>query len=270
MNGGVALNVPYYLVPRARSDVFASLAGGALSPRHPQSKLLLTNFQGGIAGYGDFYAWGLSGKPQGIQYYDTRAVGVQSNITQNGSDSLLVFAINTFQRFSAASAGEFDILIDVNGDGSPDYDVFGYDLGMMTAGAFNGTYASFVYSFKTQLVTAAYYADAPTDGSTVLLPLYASDLGITPSNPRFSYTEITTSLLDGAQEVLPGRASFNVFRPAISNALSVPAVMPNGRMSVPVAIDTNEWGKTPALGLMVVVEDNTSGAGQANLVPVAR
>jgi hypothetical protein len=45
-------------------------------------------------------------------------------------------------------------------------------------------------------------------------------------------------------------------------------VAPNRQAAVPVAINSTEWTRTPALGLMVVVEDNTSGERQANLIQV--
>jgi len=115
--------------------------------------------------------------------------------------------------------------------------------------------------------TVAYLADAPTDGSTVLLPVFAQDLGLTASSPAITYTETTTNLFDGSSETLPGSASFNVFAPAISSGFNV-ALGPNGHVSQPVAIDPAQWAKTPAKGLMIVVEDNHSGAPQAELLPV--
>jgi hypothetical protein len=43
-------------------------------------------------------------------------------------------------------------------------------------------------------------------------------------------------------------------------------VAPNTTAEVPVSIDPVEFLKTPALGFMVVTEDNVSGPGQANLL----
>jgi hypothetical protein len=265
MNGGVTLNVPYYLVPRARSNLFA-LPIGPLNAAHPKSNILLVNAFGGVPGNADFYAWGLSGQPQGIRFYDTRAVGVQAQAV-SATDRFVVFAINTFKRFSSPSGGEFDIFIDVNGDGQADFDLVGIDLGLLTANAFSGQYVSALVNLSTGTVTPEFLADAPTDGSSVLLPVMASDLGLSPANPRLAYSEMTTNLLDGTSEKLPGTAFFNVFTPAISNALFVP-VAPNDKSVVPVAIDPAEFAKTPPLGLMVVVEDNTSGEAQASLIPV--
>jgi len=228
----------------------------------------VANHDGAIAGAADFYAWGLRGTPQGIKFFDPRAVGVQTNPI-SATNSILVFAVSTFERFSNAAAGEFDILIDVNGDGVPDFDLVGIDLGAITAGVFNGQLASALVNLKTGAVRIRFLADAPTDGSTLLLPVLASDLGITPANPRLTYSAQVFNLIDGSSAAMPGTASFNAFTPAISNAMFVP-VAPNTSATVPVAVDPVEWAKTPALGLMVVTEDNRAGAPQARLIEAGR
>jgi hypothetical protein len=269
MNGGASLRVPYYLVPRVRSDVSSAFAGKPAGPSQPGSNVKVTNFGGAIAGNADFYAWGLRGTPQGVKFFDPRAAGVQTNPISGGTNSILVFAVNTFERFSNAAAGEFDILIDVNGDGVPDFLLAGADLGAVTAGVANGQLASVLVNLTTGAARIRFLADAPTDGSTVLLPVLASDLGITPANPRLTYSAQVFNLLDGTSAALPGTASFNAFTPAISTAMFVP-VAPNATASVPVAVDPAEWAKTPALGLMVVIEDNRAGGSQARLIEAGK
>ena len=278
MNGGASLRVPYYLVPRVRSNLLSAFAGRPVGPSRPSSNVKLTNFGGAIAGNADFYAWGLRGTRQGVQFFDPRAVGVQTNpipaTPTSPANSILVFAVNTFERFSNAAAGEFDILIsngerDVNGNLVFGFLLAGFDLGAATAGSFNGQLASVLVNLKTGAARIRFLADAPTDGSTVLLPVLASDLGITPANPRLTYSAQVTNLLDGSAAALPGTASFNAFTPAISNAMFV-AVAPNATATVPVAVDPAEWAKTPALGLMVVTEDNRAGAPQARLIEAGR
>lgn len=268
MNHGIALHVPYYLVPRARSNVIAIMPQ-PLSPTHPQSQVQLANaWGGGITGEALFFTWGLSTPPEGLEYYDTRAVGVATSPGNPGLNPVIVFAINTYRRFSSAEGAEFDVLIDVNGDGKPDYDVVGIDLGLLTQGAFNGEYVSVIYNLNTQQVETAYLAGAATDSSTVLLQVYAQDLGLTPTSPAFTYKEMTTNLFNGTSEVLPGSASFNPFAPAISSGMG--AVLPPGAWgTVPVSIDPSKWKAALEKGLMIVVENNHSGAPQAVLLPVS-
>jgi subtilisin family serine protease len=258
-NNGVSLNLPYYLVTRARSTVDADLRDG----KHPSIRL--TNRNGVISGNGDFYAWGLKNPKTGTiaAAFEPRAVGVQTNPI-SPTNSILVFAVNTYGRFSNPASGEYDIFIDVNGDGVYDFVLFSGDIGGIETGSANGQIGTFLVNLKTKALSAEFIAEAPTDGSTVLMPVLASHLGISPTNPRFTYT---VSAFDdtGAGEDLMGTASFNAFTPSVTNALFVP-VGPNLTVDVPVAIDPVEFLKTPALGFMIVTEDNHSGDDQANLL----
>ena len=263
-NSGVALSLPYYLVTHARSTVDATLRDG----KNPSVRL--TNKQGVIAGNGDFYAWGLSNKEsKGISAgFDPRAVGVQSNPI-SATDSVLVFAINTYGRFSNAAQGEFDIYIDVDGDGVYDFVLFSGDTGVVEGlGEATGQLATFLVDLKAGTEIVEFLGDAPFDGSTIEMPVFASDLGISPTNPRFTYTMNAFDNIGGEVD-LKGTASFNAFTPALSNALFVP-VGPNLTVDVPVSIDKAEFKKTPALGFMVVTEDNLSGESQANLLKVTQ
>jgi minor extracellular serine protease Vpr len=262
-NNGVSLNLPYYVVTHARSSVEADLREGK------KSSIRLTNRNGVIAGNGDFYAWGLKNPKTGTidAAFEPRAIGVQSNpfpASPTVTDSVLVFSVNTYGRFSNPSEGEYDIYIDVNGDGVPDFILFSADIGNVTLGVANGQIGTFLVNLATGAEFEEFLADAPTDGSIVLMPVLASDLGITPANPRFTYA-VNAFDETGAGESLTGTGSFNAFAPAISNAMFVP-VSPNTAVDVPVTIDPVEFKLTPALGFMVVTEDNLSGPSEANLL----
>ncbi|HEX3398585.1 MAG TPA: hypothetical protein VHS76_17900, partial [Steroidobacteraceae bacterium] len=259
-NNGVSLNLPYYMVTRARSDVDAQLRGD-------ENLSVRLNNRGAIGGNADFYAWGLRNPKSGTisEAFEPRAVGVQTNPI-SPTDSILVFAVNTYGRFSNPASGEYDILIDVDGDGVPDFVLFSADVGIVEAGSANGQIATFLLNLKTGAEFAEFPADAPTDGSIVEMPVFASDLGLSPTNPRFSYT-VNAFDDTGAGEALTGVASYNAFAPAVSsNGVLFTAVALNGNLDVPVAIDPVESLKTPALGFMVVTEDNASGAAEANLL----
>ena len=99
-NSGVVLHVAYYLVPRALSNVQAVL-NGQLSPGH-KANIRLSNPATAIAGVADFYAWGLSSRRTTAGSNDLRAVGVQS-IPVSATQSFLVFAVNTWNRWSTPS-----------------------------------------------------------------------------------------------------------------------------------------------------------------------
>jgi subtilisin family serine protease len=265
-NNGVTLTLPYYLVEHARSQLSAELSD-SLGPRHPTSTVRLNNQNGGAAANADFYAWGLAGTRQGAAPFDIRAVGVQS-FPVSASRNLMVFAVNTFDRFNTAAAGEVDLYIDSDGDGRADFNVFSFDYGALTTGTYSGQAAVGVQNLKTGAIRIRFFTDAPTDGSIMLLPVYTSDLGLSHANPRFTYQAYSWNW-SGAFAAVPGKASFNAFAPAISNGDWVP-LDPGASASVPAAIDPAEWGLTPALGLMVVNKENRSGAAQATLLRAGR
>jgi subtilisin family serine protease len=264
-NNGVSLNLPYYLVDRARSKLQANIAGD-LGPRKPTATVRLSNDKSAAKpAVADFYAWGLAGTRQGAAPFDVRAVGVQS-FPISATANLLVFAVNTFDRFNSAANAEVDIYMDVDGDGYADYVAYSYDYGAVTAGSFNGQAAVVVVNLKTGAAVLRYLTDAPTDGSTLLMPVRSSDIGLSAANPRVTYWAYSYSPTGGYNAV-PGAAKFNAFSPAISNGDGA-EVQPGATVSVPVTINPAEWAISPARGVMVVNKEGNAGAAQAALLGV--
>ena len=80
-NQGVALRVPYYLVPQATSDVDTQLDTKALV-RNGSAVATTTNRDGAVASNADWYAWGLSDrKERGLSANDITAVGTSARMT---------------------------------------------------------------------------------------------------------------------------------------------------------------------------------------------
>jgi subtilisin family serine protease len=273
-NAGVTLRVPYYLVPRALSDVSTKI--GPMKGNNPSAVATVTNKRGAaIAGDADFYAWGLEDKKDpGKVSNDVRAVGVQSFDNGDGTQ-FIVFAVNTFDRWSNASTNEFDIFVDVNGDGVDDYVVVGADVGLVTTGSFSGVMGTFVFSMLSDGADYVYNAGAPTDGSVALLALDSPQLCragepcLSAANPRFTYHVESYDLINGGVDKVKGKAKFNAWSSAISQGGFVGGLPPGATDNTTViAIDSAEWKLTPALGVMVVTLDNKAGEGEAQLIPV--
>jgi minor extracellular serine protease Vpr len=291
-NAGVALRVPYLVVPRALSDVATTI--GTLSGTNPSSVATVTNAGGAIAGDADFYAWGLASDPippaaEGEEAprlaSDVRAVGVQSFPFPNAANPtrrLLVFAVNTYNRWSNAATNEFDILVDVDGDGEHDYTIVGVDQGAVQLGSFNGIMGSFVFSERSPGASINFLASAPSDSSTALLPVLSTQLCRTAplpdgtlepclsqaSNPRFTYRAVSFDLLSGVRKEVAGSAKFNAWSSSISQG-GFATVAPGATdMSNTISVNSAEWTLTPAQGVMVVTFDNKSGAPEAQLIPV--
>src|SRR4029453_1195679 len=99
----------------------------------------------------DFYAWGLFDKKVkgGKSSADVRAVGAQA-FQWDATRQLIVFAVNTFDRWSNASTNEFDIYVDVDGDGRDDYVVVAVDQGLVMTGTTpNGRLGAWIFSTRS-------------------------------------------------------------------------------------------------------------------------
>lgn len=258
-NAGVTLSVPYYLVARARSIVQARTQGDFLAEHATTSSVLLSNRSSSVAGSGDFYAWGLRGTHANLGSIGLRSVGVQSFDNGPPFGQLMVFAVNTFGSWSNAATNEYDILLDVNGDGIPDLDVIAIDLGFVTTGSFNGQVGVVVLDLaKGTAVLEPFLAYAPTNANTLLVPVVASDVRITAGTPRFSYVIQSFDNVGalGSDAILTP-ASFNAFNNAISTA-AFASLPPGSTAAVPITLDRGEFAQTPALGVMVVSTENTT------------
>jgi subtilisin family serine protease len=264
-NEGVTLSVPYYLVPRARSLVQAAFMRAGES----SANVSLSNRSASIPGTADFYAWGLTGTNSALGQIGLRAVGVQSFDAGAPFGQAMVFAVNTFATWSNAAFDEFDIFIDVDGDGVADYEVFATDFGAVTAGAADGVVGVFVVNLKTGAIgVEPFLADARTDANAILIPVLAGDVGVTTSNPRFAYTVRSLgsdAVGNNASDVISTPAKFNAFNNAISTS-AFATLAPGASATVPITINSDEFEVTPALGLMIVSEDNRAKAQKQALL----
>ena len=274
-NNGVALRMPYYLVPRALSNVKTKL-DGKLNATNTSTTATTTNEDGAIAGSADFYAWGLEDdNDKGVGSNDLRALGVQSLPNGTAADPdrrLLVFAVSTWNRWSNAAVSEYDIYIDVDNNGHDDFAVVGVDIGAVTTGTFDGRMGSFVFNLATGAVNATFFlAGAPTVSSTLLLPARTSQLpGLSKTaNPRFTYHAASFAIFGTGDDVMPGTAKYNAWTSSISQG-QFSTVAPGASATNAVSIDPVEWALTPAKGLLIVTADNKSGAKEADLVEVSK
>ena len=262
--GVYPLRIPFLLVPRGLSDVTVSQT----SVPFGTTNVTLSN-AGIHATFADVYAWGQTDPAdQPGNAMDLRAVGVQSLPGEAGglpaSDRLLIFAVNTYERWSNPSQNEFDIAIDVTGSPAPDYFVVGVDLGAVLAGAFNGQYGSFVFTAGGDLVDA-FLAEAPMNGTVALLPVAASSLGLSADAfDRFRYSTVGFSVLGPEFDVVAGNPRFRPWTPTTSQGDFVP--LGSGATAPLTLVASASATSDGTLGFMVVALDDANGAAQAELV----
>jgi minor extracellular serine protease Vpr len=278
-NNGVTLRVPYYMVPQAVSDVdIRSINDNQLRRTGHTTATVTNSFHAPTGGTADWYAWGIKDKrDHGLKSDDLKAVGAQSFPTtpapSGDGTGFLAFAIATNHRWSNAAMDEFDVFVDVNGDGVPDYDVVAVDYGALTTGDFDGVDAVAVVDESTGQAQVNYLADAPTDSSTIVLPVDFAQL--TDSNPatslgganqRITYSVVATGLTDGTQDTGDNSAVFNPFNPAVSTGM-FDVLAPGASATEALTVNAAEQALSPALGWMVVSHENESN-DEANFIPL--
>ena len=261
------LAVPYLLVPRPE-------AAGKAAPKsinHRPKKGAPINLvnTGAVATSADFYEWGISDPDEDHSTadsngFDIRAAGVQSFDT--GADgTMMVFAINTWDRYSNAASNEYDVNIDVDRDGKADWQVFTYDSGLVRAGNADGRAEVFMVDLATGgMYAAGFLAQAPTDNSTILLPVMAADLGV---EGAFDYTVAASGLHSGSDSV-DGKATYDPTAPVLSSTGEYKELKPGQKARVTAKVDAAGWKANGTKGAMVVFMDNHSGAAEAALLPI--
>ncbi len=257
------LNVPYLLVPRSLTMGDAKAAPIA-PPRAKTVTATLTNKGGAYPAEMDFYTWGLRDAEEGAADYDLRAAGVQSFKTNDG-DMMLVFAINNWGRYSNAASLEHDIFIDTDRNGKMDKVVFVVDYGLVTSGTVDGNNAVFVQDLATGALSVNYFAVSPTDSSTVLAPVLASQLGL-KSSKALRYEVASFDLKTDGMDTMPGKAEYNPWRKALSTDGALEVVAPGESVKIDITADTGVWNSQKPLGQMIVVLDNAAGAAEALLL----
>jgi minor extracellular serine protease Vpr len=269
------LRVSFMLVPRGLSSVAAGPKSSYTRQGSNFSATVPLANSGIHSGAADFYAWGIEDADDvagpADDPMDIRAAGVQvlpgEALDGAATDRALVFAINGFGRWSNPSVNEFDIAIDLQNNGVPDFFVIGVDFGAVTTGTFDGRFASVIIDAEGNVINA-WVADAPMNGSTVLLPTLASDIGLGPSGQaNFRYAVTGFSIVPGVLVDATGFAEFRPYEPPVSTGQFVP-LAPGAAANATVDVDLGKFAGSPQLGWMVVTQDDANGAAQADLIPV--
>ena len=279
--GRYTLRVPWRAVPRAASNIVPSAKSAYASAGGTSSATIKLTNNGTHASFADVYAWGLSDprdQPSAVTATnDIRAAGLQvlpveflTGVPDSG-DRGLIFAINTYGRWSAGYQNVFTIPIFGAGP-DPEFFVIGIDFGLATTGELSGSRSR---SSSTPTATSS-TPGAPTrrrtDPRSCCRPSPATSRALTRDS-TVDYEVIGDNLSDSSnpadafEDVVDGRASLSVFDPAVSNGDFI-GLDPGGSDTLDVSVNEAGHGDNPSKGWMIVSLDDVNGAPQADLVPV--
>jgi subtilisin family serine protease len=206
-SGPESVHIPWHILPHKAANVQPASNSVALNGN--PANLTLTNTSGAVGGQAS--AFSLTGT--GTQFpssvlpapgsdfavINLQAVGVRliciASCTSTTPAYGAQFAITTFgQRSHPDVPAEFDALIDVNGDGNADLDVFNADIGLQTTGVLSGQNGVFVADLGAGTASGPYFytvADLDSANAILTVPLSAlhtaSGLQVNVSTP-FTYS----------------------------------------------------------------------------------
>jgi hypothetical protein len=269
--GRYTLHVPFLLVPRSVSAITAgSLAPYATAGGSANSSFSISN-PGNHKGFADVYQWGITDGYDGLAETDIRAVGLQSLPGEAGglpsTDRLIGFAVNTWGRWSNVASNEIDVLINTDSDPAPEFAVIGIDEGFVLNADPNGHMVAFVVDIGAGLVVDEWNVIAPSNGSTAILYAAASDFGLASGDDPFGVSVQTFSATGLGDDSTAASALFDPWNPAVSQGDFIP--LSHGQsVTEPAIVDVGSFEVTPALGWLVVANDDANGAAQADFVPI--
>ncbi|MEN3340919.1 MAG: hypothetical protein V7644_323, partial [Actinomycetota bacterium] len=137
-------------------------------------------------------------------------------------------------------------------------------LGAVLTGSFDGRFGSFTFDAKTGDLVDAFLADAPMNGSTALLPTTLDDLGLHGANTSFTYAVTGFSVAGGAVD-RTAAATYDAAHSGVSTG-QFASLDPGQTKTIPLSADYDKLKSAPALGWLVVTDDDTAGAAQADEV----
>jgi minor extracellular serine protease Vpr len=271
------LRTTFALVPRALSNVTAGTASAYVNRPGGNRETTVRFTNAGIrAGTVDTYAWGITdaddvAHPEDSM--DVRDVGVQvlpgEVLGSTADDRSLVFAINVDGYASNPAVSEFDIAIDTKGNPAPEFFLVGVDFGAVTAGVFDGRFASLLFNAEGDLVGTPFVATAPMNGSTIELPALASELGLDPdvNSTKFSYSVASFSIVPGGIVDTTGVGQFRSHQPPVSTG-DFFSLAPAANRDLALTVNKGQLAVSPVLGWMAVTLDDARGTGQVEKIPV--
>ncbi len=267
------LHLPWHVLPRKAADV--DVSPSSLNLHHDSSdNIKISNKGGAVDGAVDTFALTGTNKripvdmlPQpgdNFAIIDLRAVGVRA------AGPNVEFAINTFgQRSHPAYPAEFDIYIDSNNDGTPDYVIFNLENGGFGA---TGQTVVEVFNLNTSAAAIVSFANADLNSGNMIMSVPMASVGLS-TGQKFNFTVYAfDNYFTGAQTDVIGPMTFTPGTPrfATDGGTGLASfIVPMGtKGSIPVAkVSGGDTASPSQSGILFMYRDAKTGWG-ADLVTV--
>lgn len=262
-----ALRVPFYFVPRPYTTLNIAAQTEIANPATDAATFAITHTGPISSSLWAFPLLASDPKETGTAG-DVRAFGADFGWTSATYGPMIAFAIDAWAPWHTAMYyfAEFDLYIDNNEDGNPEFVIYNYPVG-------DGTYIPRVYALQTGLTSRYSPYLIHTDYNSGYMEFYipASYLGLGTSNTTFDYQLVGFDWNGTADVVAPG--SFDYARLPFAWDYTGPGDGPgpaNHTATVEVGVDSLPgYAYSQPEGVMIVdYVGHPDNGGQAYLFPI--
>ncbi len=192
------VRLPWHVLPHRSSDVRV-VNRNVVIPNKGFGLMALANSSRALPGVVDVFnltgtspqlrPWQLPDEDDETTVHDLAAVGVRATVDNVGLP-IVQFAIHTYgRRAHPAYPGGFNVLVDSNNDGKPDFRLFnaewhGFDSDGVTVIAVDDLSTD----ADNSNIPVYYYVDADLDSSNLIMSVPPEAIGVRPGVPRSAST----------------------------------------------------------------------------------
>ena len=120
---------------------------------------------------------GANAAPADLRYFGVQTYPVPGGFCSNDDSFVMSFAINTWDRQSHVNTTEFDVYLDTDSDGEPDYVVFNFDLSL-SGQLSDGRNVTWVVDLATNATDAWFFTGHNTNSGNTVLTFCAEQIGM--------------------------------------------------------------------------------------------
>ncbi len=281
-SGPESVHVPWHILPHKAANVTPASTSLALGGNPANLTLFNNNATVGgavsvfsLTGTGtQFPASVLPAPGSDFAVINLQAAGVRPVCLDQACSAFgAQFAINTFgPRSHPDVPAEFDVLIDVNNDGTPDLDIFNADIGSETTGTLSGQNGVFIADLAAGTASGPFFytvADLDSANAILTAPLSAlktaAGLSLGISTPfTFSVLAFDNYFTGNLTDEI-GPMQYELDMPQVfALDLTVPANSSSPLMIIPTSPYN---GNSPSqTGLLLMYQDAPAGAEAARIM----
>ena len=120
---------------------------------------------------------GANAAPADLRYFGVQTYPVPGGICSNNDSFVMAFAINTWDRQSHVNTTEFDVYLDTDSDGEPDFVVFNFDLSLSNQLS-DGRNVTWVADLASGAADAFFFTGHSTNSGNTVLTFCAEQIGM--------------------------------------------------------------------------------------------